>query len=103
MIKLYLLIRIIRRIATLLSQQGSLIAQSEASMRQVIIISKVELVKIVNLIKHLIQAASASDAARRLMDDNSDKKKGSGDGQSKDRIDILQTKVTTLMEGETIL
>jgi len=73
-----LLSLIIRRIATLLSQQGSLIAQKEAAMKQ---------------------ATSASDAARRLLDDNSDKpKKGTGDGPSKDRIDILQTKVTNLME-----
>jgi B-cell receptor-associated protein 31 len=73
-----LLSLIIRRIATLLSQQGSLIAQKEAAMKQ---------------------ATSASDAARRLLDDNSDKpKKGTGDGPSKDRIDILQTKVTNLTE-----
>jgi len=73
-----LLSLIIRRIATLLSQQGSLIAQNEASMRQ---------------------AKSASDTATRLLDQNSDKsKKGSGDGPNKERLDILQTKVTALME-----
>jgi len=71
-----LLSLIIRRIATLLSQQGSLIAQNEAAMRQ---------------------ATSASDTARRLMDD-SDKKKGKGDGPSKDRVEILEAKVTALME-----
>jgi len=73
-----LLSLIIRRIATLLSQQGSLIAQNEASLRQ---------------------ATSASDTARRLMDENSDKsKKGGGDAPGKERLDILQTKVTALME-----
>jgi len=70
---------IIRRIATLLSQQGSLIAQNEAALKQ---------------------ATSASDTARRLMDENSDKSKksGAGDAAYKDRFEIMQAKVTSLME-----
>jgi len=74
-----LLSLIIRRIATLLSQQGSLIAQNEAALKQ---------------------ATSASDTARRLMDENSDKSKksGAGDTAYKDRFEIMQAKVTSLME-----
>jgi len=74
-----LLSLIIRRIATLLSQQGSLIAQNEAALKQ---------------------ATSASDTARRLMDENSDKSKkaGAGDAAYKDRFEIMQAKVTSLME-----
>jgi len=73
-----LLSLIIRRISTLLSQQGSLIAQNEASLRQ---------------------ATSASDAARKLMDDQG--KKGSGDadkGSAK-----LEAKLNSLtQELETV-
>jgi len=70
-----LLSLVIRRIATLLSQQGSLMAQNEAAMRQ---------------------ASSASDAARKMLDEQG-KKGGSGDAGN-DKVEKLQTRVNTLTE-----
>ena len=68
--------RVIRRITTLLSVQGSLLAQNEAALKQ---------------------AASASTAARRLMDEADDKDKGSK--SSKSEVTELQTKLKTLQDG----
>jgi B-cell receptor-associated protein 31 len=73
-----LLTLIIRRIATLLSQQGSLEAQHEAALKQ---------------------AASASDAARRLMSEQGGKKGSSETSMhSKDEVQALETEVNTLKE-----
>jgi len=73
-----LLSLIIRRISTLLSQQGALEAQSEAALKQ---------------------ASSASDAARRLMKEQ-DAKKNAGETSmhSKDEVQALQTEINTLKE-----
>jgi B-cell receptor-associated protein 31 len=74
-----LLSLIIRRIATLLSNQGSLLAQNEAVMRQ---------------------ATSATDAAQKLLNEKS--KGGSGDSKkvqnSKDDVEALQTQINTLKD-----
>lgn len=71
-----LLSLIIRRISTLLSNQGSLEAQHEAALKQ---------------------ATSASDAARRLMKEQSSKK-GETSMHSKDEVQALQTEINTLKE-----
>jgi len=72
-----LLTLVIRRIATLISLQGTLLAQNEAALKQ---------------------AASASTAARRLMDEADDKDKSSKGGKVQElqsRVDALQEELTT--------
>lgn len=80
-----LLTLVIRRITTLLSTQGSLLAQNEAALKQ---------------------AAGASDAARRLMAQQAaSEKKNAGDTSmnSKDEVQSLQTEINTLKEEMTTL
>jgi len=76
-----LLLLVIRRIATLLSEQGNLQIQHEAALKQ---------------------ATSASDTARRLMSDAGagSSKKGAGETsmRSKEEVQTLQTEVNTLKE-----
>jgi len=69
--------RIIRRLSTLLSAQGTLMLQVEAAMKQ---------------------ATSASATASKLMDDQSSSKK-SGSGDKSGKVESLETEINTLKEG----
>jgi len=77
-----LLSLIIRRIATLLSNQGTLIAQNEAAMKQ---------------------ASSATDAAQKLLNEQSKKGGSGGSGDKKiqnssEDVEALQTQVNALKD-----